>query len=62
VSQIAKNLLKGAQEALGYSQGDKVSARRHLIQIPATIDIQAVSQRLNLTRAEFARRYLIDFK
>jgi putative transcriptional regulator len=50
-------MLAGLQDALAYAQGDTTRGQIHTVQVPETVDVQAIRKRLGLTQAAFAQRY-----
>lgn len=57
MSKLGESLLRGAQEALSYAQGEKQGAKKHRIEIPDTVDVRAIRDKLHMTRSQFANHY-----
>lgn len=57
MNAAGKSILAGLQDALAYAQGDSTRGELHTVEIPQTVDVQAIRKRLGLTQMAFARRY-----
>lgn len=61
MTKISESILRGAQEALEYSQGhkqgSKIRSKIHKVTIPSTINVRAIRERLHMTRLEFANHF-----
>lgn len=57
MSKITESILRGAQEALKYAQGNKRGSKTHRVIIPDTIDVRAIREKLHMTRPQFADHF-----
>lgn len=57
MNNIAKSLLKGANEAVKFASGHKKYARLHKVKVPGKIDVKNIRLQLNLSRSEFSERF-----
>jgi putative transcriptional regulator len=57
MSRAADSILRGAQEALEFAQGDRRAGRAHRVQVPRTVDVKRIRSRLGLTQTGFAARF-----
>ncbi len=57
MDSISKSLLKGAQEALEYCEGQKTSSNTHKVQVPAEVNVREIRQNLQMTRREFSEYF-----
>ena len=57
MSKIANSILKGAEEALEYAKGKKISASVHKVKIPKLVDVRRIRQSLQMTREEFSNTF-----
>ena len=54
MSKISNSILKGAKEALDYAVGEmKNEVRETRVEIPNSIDVHAIREKLHLSRQEF---------
>ena len=49
-----QSILQGAREALAFAQGARDGYAAH---VPATIDVKAIREKVNMSQDEFARQY-----
>jgi putative transcriptional regulator len=54
MSKVGESLLKGASEALEYARGNERGSKTHKVKVPDTVDVRAIREHLNMTRAQFA--------
>jgi putative transcriptional regulator len=57
IRAAGRSILSGLQDALAYAQGDTTRGQAQTVQVPATVDVRALRNRLGLTQAAFATRY-----
>lgn len=57
MSKVGKSILKGAQEALAYAKGNRHGSKTHRVKVPKSVDVRAIREKLDMTRAEFAARF-----
>ena len=57
MSKIGESLLKGAEEALAYTKGNKKHTSTHKVRIEDEIDIFDIRQNLNMSREEFSDKF-----
>jgi putative transcriptional regulator len=53
MSEVAKSIRRGLEEALAYARG-KADASRYQVHVPERIDVRAIRTRLGMTQQEFA--------
>jgi len=54
MSELAKSILKGANEALEYAQGNTSKVRKNIVEIPDDVDVVLIRDNLHMSRQEFA--------
>ena len=58
MSRIGESLLRGANEALLHAQGKKLNGlKKHVVKVPAQIDVRAIRKKLKMDREVFAERF-----
>lgn len=57
MSKVGESLLKGANEALEYARGNKHGTKTHKVKVPESVNVRAIREKLNMTRAEFAENF-----
>lgn len=57
MSDISKNILKGAKESLEYAKGNKVTVKEHKVRVPEEVDVVAIRNKLHMEREEFADEF-----
>jgi putative transcriptional regulator len=57
MSKISDSILRGAQEALEYAQGNRQGAKTHKVVLPDTVNVRAIREKLHMTRHEFADHF-----
>ena len=57
MSRISKSILKGAKQALAYTQGHGRGFKEHKIAIPKEVDVHAIRVKLHMNRREFAEHF-----
>jgi len=58
MTKLGKRLIKAMDEAIAISKGD-ADPSTYRVHVPASIDVRAVRQKLNMTQAEFAGRFAV---
>jgi putative transcriptional regulator len=58
MTKLGKRLIKAAQEANAIARGE-ADPSTYRVHVPASIDVRAVRQKLNMTQAEFAGRFAV---
>jgi putative transcriptional regulator len=53
MSEVAKSIERGLEEALAYSRGE-ADESRYRVHVPERIDVRAIRTKLGMTQAEFA--------
>lgn len=56
IGKVGKSIRRGLKQALTYAKGS-AEARRYRVHVPEGIDVRAIRARLDMTQAEFARRF-----
>ncbi|MCE3043470.1 DNA-binding transcriptional regulator [Legionella sp. 16cNR16C] len=54
---IGNEIIEGMHNAIDYVRGHTGAAKVHKVEIPATIDVRAIREKLNLSRQQFADSY-----
>lgn len=54
---IGDEILEGLNNAVAFARGDTSKGRVHAVDVPESVDVKAIRQRLGCTQAEFASRY-----
>ncbi len=57
MSIVGKSLLKGAQEALDYANGQKKGAKFHRIKVPKQVDVHHIRNHLKMSRKTFSNEF-----
>lgn len=57
MSKIGKDILEGMKNAIEYLDGKKEGSRKHVVHVPAKVNVSAIRKRLKLTQAGFASQY-----
>lgn len=57
MSKLSESLIKGAQEALEFTEGNPKAAKKHIVKVPNSINARKIRENLNLTRDEFSHRF-----
>lgn len=52
-----RKIINGLQEAIGHAEGNTSLARLRVVRVPEQVDVKAIRQSLNMSQAEFARRF-----
>ncbi len=52
-----RKILAGLTEAVAYAQGNTAGALARAVQVPQSVDVQAIRRKLGLTQREFAIRF-----
>jgi putative transcriptional regulator len=56
MNKFSRDLLQGMKEATAFAEGDKASARVHVVEVP---DVRAIRQQLHMSQQRFAETYRI---
>ena len=56
MNKFSRDLVRGMKEAVDFSEGNKVGARVHVIEVP---DVRAIRQQLHMSQQRFAETYRI---
>ena len=56
MTTAGESILKGAQDALAYLQGDESKGRSHTI-ITTKVDVKSIREEIGLTQVKFAETY-----
>jgi putative transcriptional regulator len=57
MSKVGESLLRGAEEALLYSKGQKEGSKTHKVKIPKAVNVRAIRAKLHMSRQEFAKHF-----
>lgn len=57
MSQIGKDLIQGMKNTLRYLDRKREGTRKHVIHVPASINVRAIRRRLHLSQRKFADEY-----
>ena len=53
-----KKIIDGLKDALAHARGEK-RGRVHRVRVPASVDVRAIRERLDLTQEEFAETFAL---
>ena len=57
MSRAGESILRGLQDALAFSRGDKTKARVVIVHVPIRVNVKRIRGRYGLTQQEFAQRF-----
>ncbi|MCP4664542.1 MAG: helix-turn-helix domain-containing protein [bacterium] len=57
MSTLGEEIIQGLRDAVEYSKGKTKGWRVHTVEVPATVDVRKIRDRLRLTQQEFADRF-----
>lgn len=57
MSDIGKNLLRGAEEALQYAKGNHAGAQKKIVHVSSHVNVRAIRKKLHMTREVFAASF-----
>ena len=59
MSEIGESIIKGMEEALAFSKGDKTTA---VVHIPEQINVRRIRKKLNMSQAVFADYFGVNLR
>lgn len=57
MSRFGKLLIEAMEEALADAKGLPTKVRRHVVMVPAQVDVKAIRRRLRMSQGVFAERF-----
>lgn len=52
-----KRIIRGLRAAVSHATGERVNVKETVVQVPNSIDVRAIRERLGITQKEFAMRF-----
>jgi putative transcriptional regulator len=57
MSDAGRSILRGLEDALAFSKGDKSRARVTFVFVPRAVNVKGIRGKMRLSQAEFAKRF-----
>lgn len=57
MSDLGESLLRGAEEALAYANGQKTAAKYHEVLVPSSVDVVAIRKKMHMSRQQFCKEF-----
>jgi len=57
MSKVGDDIIEGMKNAVDYLDGKQKGAVKHVVQVPAAVDVKAIRKQLRLTQEGFANEY-----
>ncbi|MCR9192754.1 MAG: helix-turn-helix domain-containing protein [Gammaproteobacteria bacterium] len=57
MSEIGKNIIRGAEEALAYAKGKTSGTTAHKIKVPSEVNVSDIRKKLHMSRQKFSEEF-----